>query len=114
MPSVTVPVSTWRTSATALRASSTDASTRPACPRSVRPASVSASDRPARTNSATPSSDSSSRTCSDTDGCARCSSPAAALNEPLLGGRQEVAELLQCQGNTFGLTRKESIRRYVT
>ena len=32
----------------------------------------------------------------------------------LLGGGEEVAELLQCQGITFALNRKESLRRYVT
>ena len=49
-------------------------------------ASVGVSPRPTRWKSRTPSSASSRRTCSDSEGCAMCSSSAAAENDPKLKG----------------------------
>ena len=72
------------------------------------PASVGTSPRPTRWKSRTPSSASSRRTCSLTDGWARWSSSAAALNEPAAGGSRKYSScwrFISSQGYAFGYSR---------
>ena len=82
VPNAARPPRSSRTSPTDAAAASAAATVASACGRSVRPASVSTTPRPTRWKSATPNSASRRRTCSDSDGWARCSASAAPENEP--------------------------------